>query len=105
MVAKTTPPARSSATSRPRRRRSARSPPTRSATQDFLGRGYRRERVALTSRATAVPRLAKPARRNGHAPFERPRDSHVIRLAFGSVLGGCETGRVRLPFWLRQALQ
>src|SRR5205823_13754897 len=69
------------------------------------GRGYRRERVALTSRAIAVPRLAKPARRNGHAPFERPRDSHVIRLAIGPVRGGCETGRVRLPRWLRQPRQ
>src|SRR5207249_9557412 len=97
MVAKTTPPARSSATSRPRRRRSARSPPTRSATQDFLGRGYRRERVALTSRAIAVTRLANPAQRNGHAPLETPRDPHVIRLAIGPLRGGCGTGRVLLP--------
>src|SRR5207245_10418633 len=74
-------PTRRSSSTRSRRQ-------ARSATQDFLGRGHRRERVALPSRATAVPRLAKPARRNGHAPFKRPRDSHVDPLAIGPVGGG-----------------
>src|SRR5207237_8478413 len=77
----------------------------RSATQDFLGRGHGREHVALAARATAVPRLAKPARQNGHAPFQRSRGADAYRLAIGPVCGGRGNARVRLPRWLRQPRQ
>jgi len=39
-----------------------------SATQDFLGREHGREGVAPISRATVVPRLAKPARQTDTRP-------------------------------------
>src|SRR5207249_8277510 len=40
-----------------------------------------RELVAAPARATAVPRLATPARHNRHAPFQRSRGNSCLSVA------------------------